>query len=49
MLKCQGQNSYNTIILDENNNADRLDNAVSSEVRLVKEKIRDRAMSLHKL
>ena len=47
-LKCKGRihtNSINTIILHENNDDNHLGNAVSSEVRLFEEKIRDRAVN----
>ena len=47
-LKCKGRihtNSINTMILHENNNHSHLGNAVSSEIRLFEEKIRDRAVN----
>ena len=48
MLKCKGwiyTNSINTIISHENNNHNHLGNAVSSDIRLFEEKIRDRAVN----
>ena len=48
MLECKGRfhtNSINMIILHENNNHNHLGNTVSSEVRLLKEKLRDRAVN----
>ena len=47
-LKCKGRihtNSINTITLHENNNHNHLENAVSSDVRLVEEKIHDLAVN----
>ena len=52
ILKCKDQihiNSMNTIILHENNNDNHLGNAVSNEVRLFEEKIRDRAVNYNEL
>ncbi len=47
-LKCKGRlhsNSLMTIILHETNNHSHLGNAVSSEIRIFEEKIRDRAIN----
>jgi hypothetical protein len=50
MLKCKGRvhtDSLNTIILHENNNHNHPGNALSSEIRIFEEKIRDRAVNYH--
>jgi len=47
-LKCKGRihtDSLSTIILHETNNHNHLGNAVSSEIRIFEEKIRDRAIN----
>ncbi|CAF5027802.1 unnamed protein product [Rotaria sp. Silwood1] len=47
-LKCKGRvhtNSLNTIISHETNNHNHLGNAVSSEIRIFEEKIRDRTIN----
>lgn len=49
-LKCKGRvhtNSINMIILHENNNHNHLGNAVSSEIRIFEEKVRDRAVNYY--
>ena len=45
-IKCKGRvhtNNINTIMLHENNNHNHSGNALSSEIRLFEEKVRDRA------
>ncbi len=48
ILKCKGRvhtNYINTIMLHENDNHNYLENAVSNEIRIFEEKVRDRAVN----